>query len=70
MNASLSYFINLINQKYRILNLSRFKCPNNFTWYGTYICSTETLQGRGIPVTTQSDSMELSTQRASNRLAN
>jgi hypothetical protein len=62
MHTPLPNLVDLINQYHRILNLARLESPHDLARDRTYIGSPETLQSGGVTVSTQSYSVELSTE--------
>lgn len=69
MHTPLTNFVDLINQDDRVLNLTRLQCSHNLARDCTHISSPETLQGRGVAVATQGDSVELSAEGGRNGLS-
>ena len=69
MHTPLPNLVDLINQDHWILNLARLESPHDLARDRTHIGSPETLQSRGVTVTTQCDSVELSTERGRYRVS-
>lgn len=64
MDAALTDFVNFIDKQHWVLNLDGFESPHNLAGNCTHVSSAEALECGSVPVTSQSYSVILSSNRS------